>query len=221
MKRLQSLTPLAGLGVACVIVLSAVLSPGGASSADPPAAIAAYYAQHGAADIVADYGSLIATVLLLAVFCAAATRIGGRPGTLLVAAAGAAAVFELAATGIEMALAASVHQQAPATTTAALYQVASRLFLLSTLAIGSSVGLVASAERRRWLRRLGQATAALLMLAGLSVAYPHGTLSAVLLPAWGLLIIWLAAGSIAALRSSRTPSPASDSAAPAVPIPTS
>ena len=32
--------------------------------------------------------------------------------------------------------------------TAAFFQVASRLFMLSTLAIGSSVGIVASAERR-------------------------------------------------------------------------
>ena len=210
MKRLTSLGPLAGLGAACLIVLSTVLQPGGgASSDDPPAAIAAYYAQHARADILADYISLLATVLLLAVFCAAAARIGGSLGALLVAAAGAAAFFELAATGIEMALAASVHQAAPATTTAAFFQVASRLFMLSTLAIGSSVAIVASAERKPWLRGLGLVAAVLLAVAGLSVAYPHGPLAVALLPAWGLLIIWLLLGAVTGLRA--RPQPAAES----------
>lgn len=217
MKRTQPLAALAGLGTACLIVLSTILSPGGPSSADPPATIAAYYAQHGRGDILADYGSLIATALLLAVFCAAAARLRSSLTTLLVAAAAAAAVFELAATGIEMALAASVHQLAPATTTAALFQVASRFFFLSTLAIGASVGIVAGAERRSWLRWFGLITAVLLAVAGLGAAYPHGTLAGVLLPAWGLLILWLALSSITALRSGQ---PIHADPTPAAPITT-
>jgi len=47
--------------------------------------------QHARADILADYVSLLATALLLTVFCAAAARIGGSLGALLVAAAGALA----------------------------------------------------------------------------------------------------------------------------------
>ena len=35
----------------------------------------------------------------------------------------------------------------------------------------------------------------LLAMAGLSVAYPHGPLAVALLPAWGLLIIWLVLGA--------------------------
>jgi len=108
-----------------------------------------------------------------------------------------------------MALAASVHQAAPATTTAAFFQVASRLFMLSTLAIGSSVAIVASAERKPWLRGLGLVTAVLLAAAGLSAAYPHGPLAVALLPAWGLLIIWLVLGAVTGLRA--RPQPAAES----------
>lgn len=199
MKRNLPLA-ITGLGAACLILLSSLMSSGGASSDDPPATIAGYYAQHGRADLVSDYVSVLATVLLLAVFCVRAARAHASLGAMLIAAAGAAAFFELAATGIEMALAASVHQQAPATTTAALFQVASRFFFVSTLAIGAAVGAASLAEDRTWLRWLGLATSALLVVAGLSVAYPHGLLGIMLLPAWGLLLAWLAAGSAAAWR---------------------
>ena len=104
-----------------------------------------------------------------------------------------------------MALAASVHQAAPATTAAAFFQVASCLFMLSTLAIGSSVGIVAGAEHRIWLRGLGLVTAGVPAIAGLSAAYPHGPMAVALLPAWRLLIIWLASGAIAALRTRSRP----------------
>lgn len=68
---------------------------------------------------------------------------------------------------------------------------------------------MASAERKPWLRGLGLAAAALLAVAGLSVAYPHGPLAAALLPAWGLLIIWLVLGAVTALRG--RPRPAAES----------
>jgi hypothetical protein len=202
-RRPQSLAPVAGLAFAVVLLLSTALSPGGASSNDPPAKIAAYYLHHGRGDIAADYGSLLATGLLLLVFCIAAGRLPATAARLLLATAALAAGFELAATAIEMALAANVHQHAPAGTTAALYQVASRLFMLSTLAIGASVGLAASGEPRRWLRRLGGVAAALLTVAGLSAAHPHGPLSVALIPGWLLLAVWAVAGSVSVLRAGR------------------
>jgi hypothetical protein len=150
--------------------------------------------------IASDYASLLATGLLLLVFCAAATRIRGTAGSLLLVAAAGATLFELAATAIEMALAANVHQHAPPSTTAALYQVASRLFLFSTLWLGVAVATMASAEARTGLRRLGAVTALLLCIAGLSVAHPHGPLAIALLPGWFLLAVWAVAGSIAGRR---------------------
>jgi len=200
MRRPQPLAALAGLGFAVTLVVSTVLSPGGPSSNKPAADIAAYYAHHARGDIAADYASILATAFLLVVFGAAASRKRNTGGTLLVVAAGAAAVFELGATAIEMALAASVHLHAAAATTAAFYQVASRLFLLSTLAMVAAVGLVVSGEARSWTRWLGIATAGLLVAAGLSVAHPHGPLSALLLPGWTLLLVWVAGRSIVGLR---------------------
>jgi hypothetical protein len=200
MRRPQSFAALAGLGFAVTLVASTVLSPGGPSSNKPATDIAAYYAHHARGDIAADYASILATTFLLVVFGAAASRMRSTAGTLLVVAAGAAAVFELSATAIEMALAASVHLHAAAATTGALYQVATRLFFLSTLAMGAAVGLVASDEDRSWSRWLGLVASGFLVVAGLSVAYPHGPLSVLLLPAWTLLLVWVASRSVAGLR---------------------
>jgi hypothetical protein len=122
-------------------------------------------------------------------------------GAYLLAAAGAGLVFELAATAIEMALAANVHDHTPATTTAALYQAASRLFLFSTLALGGSVALTSIGEARAWLAWLARIAGALLVVAGLGAAHPHGRLELALLPGWTLLLAWSVAWSIAAIRS--------------------
>jgi hypothetical protein len=204
MRQRNSLVPFAGLGFAIVLLLSTVVFPGGATSNDPAAKIAAYYTHHSRGDIAADYASLLATPLLLAIFCAAAARVRGAVGAFLLVAAGIGAVFELAATAIELALAANVHSHAPATTTAALYQVASRMFSISTLGIGVAVATTAkTADRTRWLRRLGITTGVLLLIAGLAAAHPHGFLAPVLLPAWAFLLIWAVARSIAELRAGR------------------
>lgn len=199
MKRLPQF---AGLGFALVLIVGTLLSPGGASSNDAPMKIASYYAQHGRADIASDYASLAGTALLLVMFCAAAARMRGTARSLVLVAAGAAVIFELVATAIEMALAANVHDQAPPSTTAALFQVASRLFLFSTMWIGVAVAAMSRDETRTALRRFGALTAAVLCIAGLSVAYPHGPLAIVLLPGWFLLAVWAVWGSLAGqLRS--------------------
>lgn len=188
MRRTRSLAPFAGIGFALSLIAGAVFGPGGANSNDPAAKIAAYYAQHGRGDIFADYTSIVATAFLLAVFCTAAAKIGGATGAFLLIAAGAGAVLELTATAIEMALAANVHQYAPVSTTAALYQVASRVFYLSTLSLGGAVALTATGEPRTWLAWLARGAGTLLVLAGLGAAHPHGHLALVLLPAWALLV---------------------------------
>lgn len=207
MRDRTLLVPLAGLGFALALVLGTALGPGGPSSADPAASIAGYYTAHSRSDIAADYVSLLATPLLLAVFCSAAARARGGAGAFLLVSAGIGAVFELAATAIELALAANVHSHAPATTTAALYQVASRLFFMSTLGIGAAVAATAATDTARWLRRLGVVTGALLVVAGLAAAHPHGTLADVLLPGWLLLVAWVVARSTAQLRARRHPAP--------------
>lgn len=183
---------LAGLGFAAAVVVEAVAFPGGASSSDPPAAIAAWYAQHGTTDLVSDYVSLLATPLLLAFLCAVVGRLSGTARRFAQAAATAAAVFELTATAIEMSLAGAVAEAAPATTTAALYQVTPRLFYVSLLCLGLTVGTVAGVERG-WRRWLSLTAAVVLVLAGLSAAHPHGTLSVLLLPAEALLVAWVLA----------------------------
>lgn len=206
MRNRTDLVPLAGLGFVLVLLLSTALFPGGATSSDPAVKIAAYYTQHARGDIAADYASLLATPLLLAVFCTAAARVRGAGGAFLLVAAAIGAVFELAATAIELALAANVHSHAPATTTAALYQVASRLFSISMLGIGSAVATTSLVvDTARWLRRLGIAAGALLVVAGLGAAHPHGSLGIVLLPAWLLLLAWVSARSFAELRGRRVP----------------
>jgi hypothetical protein len=202
MRSTRPLVSFAGLGFAVALLAGTIFGPGGASSNDPAGKIAAYYAGHARGDLFSDYTSVVATACLLAVFCAAAARIRGSVGAYVLAAAGVGAVLELAATAIEMALAANVHHHAPAATTAALYQVASRLFILSTLALGGAVTLTATGEPRRWLAWLARVAGTLLVVAGLGVAHPHGHLAAVLLPAWTLLLAWSIAWSIVGLRSS-------------------
>jgi len=203
MTSRPSLAPFAGLGFAVTLLLGTILGPGGASSNDPAPKIAAYYAQHAGGDIFSDYTSIVATACLLAVFCATAARIRGSASAYLLVAAGVGAGFELAATAIEMALAANVHQHAPAATTAALYQVASRLFYVSTFALGGAVTLAATGESRRWLAWLARFAGALLIIAGLGAAHPHGHLAPLLIPAWTLLLAWSIAWSIVALRAPR------------------
>lgn len=201
MTRTRSLVPFAGLAFAIALLLGTILGPGGATSNDPASKIAAYYAHHARGDIFTDYTSIVASTTLLIVFCAVAARTGGAVGAFLLVAAGAGAVFELAATAIEMALAANVHQHAPATTTAALYQVASRLFFISTLSLGGAVALTAVGGTRRWLGWLARLAGAFLILAGLGAAHPHGHLATLLLPAWVLLLVWVVAWSLTAFRT--------------------
>jgi hypothetical protein len=109
----------------------------------------------------------------------------------------AAGAFELAATAIEMALAANVATNAPDSTTAALYQVASRLFFVSLLWLGLAVGTVAvRAIAPAWRRWPGGITSATLVLASLAVAHPHGVLGGAVLPAELFLVVWVTAGAV-------------------------
>jgi hypothetical protein len=202
MNTSRTLPALAGLGFSAAVAVEALAFPGGASSADPPAAIAGYYAQHGTTDLTTDTVSLLATPLLLAFLCAAAGRLSGTALRFAQAAATAAAVFELTATAIEMALAASVGRSAPATTTAALFQVTPRLFLISLLCLGLAVGTIAAAPAPLWERVLGAATSAVLVGAGLAAAHPHGTFGGLVLPAELLLAVWVVTGAVRRLRGS-------------------
>jgi hypothetical protein len=186
---------MAGLGFAAAVVVEAIAFPGGAGSNDPPAAIAAWYAQHATTDLVADYISLLATPLLLAFLCAAAGRLSGPARRFAQAGATAAAVFELTATAIEMSLAGSVGSTAPASTTAAVFQITPRLFCVSLLCLALSIGTLAVADRG-WLRWLGAAACVVLACAGLSAAHPHGALAVLLLPAEALLVAWVIATSV-------------------------
>jgi hypothetical protein len=198
---------LAGLGFAAAVVVEAIAFPGGASSNDPATAIAAYYQEHGTTDLVADYISLLATPLLLAFLCGAVGRLSGPALRYAQATATAAAVFELTATGIEMSLAATTGRSAPAATTAALYQVAPRLFCVSLLFLGLCIGTIAAAGQG-WQRWLGAVAAVVLTVAGLSAARPHGVLSLLLLPAEVLLVAWILATAVTRLRLTSPAEPA-------------
>lgn len=197
---------LAGLGFAAAVVVEAIAFPGGASSSDPVSAIAAYYQQHGSTDLVADYVSLLATPLLLAFLCGAVGRLSGPAQRYAQAAATAAAVFELTATGIEMSLAATTGRAAPAPTTAALFQITPRLFYVSLLCLGLCIGTIAAAEQG-WQRWLGAVAAVVLTVAGLSAAHPHGPLSLLLLPAEALLVAWVLATAVTRLRAAAAGQP--------------
>jgi hypothetical protein len=187
-------TQLAGLGFAAAVLVEAIAFPDSANSTDPPAVIAGYYQHHGSTDLVVDHISLVAVPLLLLFLLERAGRLAGTPRIFAQAAATAAAVFELAATAMEMTLAANVSGTAPATTTAALFQVSSRMFFVSVLWLGLAVGTIAAAGRApSWLRGLGLLTGAVLVAAGLTVAHPHGPLGVLLLPAEGLLVVWVVA----------------------------
>ena len=197
MRSTQALPALAGLGFATAVLVEFVAFPGGASSNDPAAAIAEYYSRHGGADLVADYLSFVAAPLVLIFLCGTAWTMSAAALRLLTATAAAAAVFELAATAIEMALAANVARNAPDTTTAALYQLASRFFFVSLLWLGLAVGTVAVCSLApAWRRWLGGITCVTLVLASLAVAHPHGALGVAVFPAELLLVVWVATGAV-------------------------
>jgi hypothetical protein len=189
--------PVAGLGFAAAVLVEAVAFPDGASSADPPTAIAGYYQHRGGTDLVVDYISLAAVPLLLLFLCTVITRLAGTAARFAQAAAVAGAVFELVATAIEMTLAGGVGGFAPATTTAALFDVSSRMFFVSMLWLGLAIGTVAVASPSpAWQRWLGGLAGGVMTAAGCAVAHPHGPLGALLLPAEGLLVIWVVTTAI-------------------------
>jgi hypothetical protein len=201
MNRLRSLPALAGLGFAATVVAELVAFPGGASSADPPAAIAGYYARHGTTDLIADHFSLLATPLLVAFLCGAMARLSGTAQRFAQSMVTAAAVFELVATAIEMSLAATVRPTDSPAAPSTLYQVTPRLFFFSLLCLGLAIGTVTvAAPGRPWRRWLGAGTTAALVGAGLAAAHPHGTLGILIFPAELFLVAWVAAGAIAQLR---------------------
>jgi hypothetical protein len=193
MRGTQAVPAFAGLGFATAVLVEFVAFPGGASSNDPAAAVAEYYSRHGGADLVADYLSFVAAPLVLIFLCGTAWTMSAAALRLLTATAAAAAAFELAATAIEMALAANVATNSPDTTTAAVFQLASRLFFVSLLWLGLAVGTVTvCALAPTWRRWLGGVTCAALVLASLAVAHPHGALGVAVLPAELLLVAWVA-----------------------------
>jgi hypothetical protein len=213
MNRFRSVPALAGLGFAATVVVELVAFPGGASSADPPAAIAGYYAQHGGSDLVADHLSLLATPLLVAFFCGATARLTGTAQRFAQSVVTAAAGFELVATAIEMSLAATVRAPDSPAAPAAVYQVAPRLFFFGLLFLGLAIGTVtAAAPARPWQRWLGAVTTAVLIGAGLAAAHPHGALGVLILPAELLLVGWVVAAAVVQLR--RHTSPAAREASP-------
>jgi hypothetical protein len=216
MNSSRSIPALAGLGFAAAAVVELVAFPGGPSSADPPAAIAGYYAQHGSTDLVADHLSLLATPLLVAFFCGATARLTGTAQRFAQSVVTAAAGFELVATAVEMSLAATVRTTDSATAPAALYQVAPRLFFFGLLFLGLAIGTVTAASPvRPWQRWLGAVTTAVLIGAGLAAAHPHGTLGVLIFPAELLLVVWVLAEAVVQLRTPN--SPAARDAAP-VPV---
>jgi hypothetical protein len=204
MRGTQALPAFAGLGSATAVLVEFIAFPDSANSNDPAAAIAEYYSRHGGADLVADYLSFVAAPLVLIFLCGTAWTMSAAALRLLTATAAAAAAFELAATAIEMALAANVATNSPDTTTAAVFQLASRLFFVSLLWLGLAVGTVAAcALAPTWRRWLGGVTCAALVLASLAVAHPHGALGVAVLPAELLLVVWVATGAVAELTSRR------------------
>jgi hypothetical protein len=208
MRGTRALPACAGLGFATAVLVEFVAFPNGASSNDPAAAIAEYYTRHGGTDLVVDYLSFVAVPLLVIFLCGATGTMSAAALRFLTAATAAAAVFELAATAIEMALAANVATNAPDTTTAALYQLASRFFFVSALWLGLAVGTVACcALAPAWRRWLGGITGAALLLASLAVAHPHGALGGAVVPAELLLVVWVATGAVTELTRRETVSP--------------
>jgi hypothetical protein len=207
MNRFRSVPALAGLGFAAAAVVELVAFPGSPSSADPAAAIAGYYARHGGSDLVADHLSLLATPLLVAFFCGATARLTGTARRFAQSVVTAAAGFELAATAIEMSLAATVRATDSPAAPAALYQVAPRLFFFGLLFLGLAIGTVTAASPvRPWERWLGAVTTAVLIGAGLAAAHPHGTLGILIVPAELLLVVWVVAEAVVQLRTRNSPS---------------
>jgi hypothetical protein len=201
MNRFRSVPALAGVGFAAAVLVELVAFPGGASSADPPAAIAGYYAQHGGTDLVADHLSLLATPLLVAFFCGATARISGTARRFAQSMVTAAAVFELVATAIEMSLAGTVRASDSPTAVAALFQVTPRLFFISLLCLGLAIGTTTVVgPTPTWQRWLGAGTTVVLVGAGLAAAHPHGPLGVLVLPAEALLVVWVVTGAVVQVR---------------------
>jgi hypothetical protein len=187
----------AGGAFSAAVLAQLFAFPYSADSSAPPAAIVAYYVHHGRSDLIADYLSLVATPLLVVFLCGMAARASERARRVALVAMAAAAALEFSATAIELALGSSVVHTAPAATTGALFQVASRLFFAALVWLGVAVGAIASTSPARpWLRGLGAITAVLLVGAGAAAAEPHGPLGILLLPAEALLVVWALAAAL-------------------------
>lgn len=199
----------AGLCFVALLVLGLLTSPAGASSSSPATTIALYYAQQHAADLRADYLSLIAFPVLAGFIVGMARRLApaGSPVASLLVGLGLMGIgFELAATAIEISLASAIHRMAPAPVVAAFFQVASRLFFVATLLVGLAVLCAAIAGLRgrgvpQWLSALGLLAGVCLTVSGLSAASPHGPLAAALLPGEGLFLAYVVSASVVLLRS--------------------
>jgi hypothetical protein len=202
----RRMTLAAGAAFAAAVLLQLLAFPPTADSSGPPAAIAAYYLDHPGTDVASDYVSLVAVPLLVVLVCGLAAQVPAAVRRVVLAALSVAAVLEVTATGIELALSAAVASTAPATTTGALFQVASRFFFLALLWLGIAVGgLAVGAPVRGWSRALGGVAAVVLLGAGAAAADPHGPLGALVLPAEALLVAWAMAQVVTGLRR---PSPA-------------
>jgi hypothetical protein len=200
------MTLAAGAAFAAAVLVQLLAFPPTADSSSPPTAIAAYYLDHAGTDVASDYLSLVATPLFVALVCGLAAQVPAALRRIVLTALAVAAGLEVTATGLELALSASVAATAPATTAGALFQVASRFFFLSLLWLGIAVGGIAvGGPARGWLRALGGVAAVVLLGAGAATAHPHGPLGVLVLPAEALLVAWAIAQVVTGLRR---PSPA-------------
>jgi hypothetical protein len=202
-------TLVAGGAFAAAVLAQLVAFPSNADSSSPPAAIAGHYLHHGGTDVASDYLSLVATPLLVVLLCGLAAQLPSTSRRVVLSALSVAAGLEVTATGIELALSTAVASTAPAATTGALFQVASRFFFLSLLWLGIAVGgIAAGAPAARWLKALGGGAAMVLVGAGAATAHPHGPLGVLVLPAEVLLLAWVVAQVVTGLRR-RQPAPVS------------
>jgi len=190
------------------LLIVSELLPGGASSADPPAAILDYYRQHHAIALVADYVAFVATlpfIAFVAGFASMVRRLSDRAaalGPVLVSAGLVGFGFELAATSIEVALASGGYALTSAGVVAILYWVASRLFYTSVLLLGC---FMTAAVVAAWtglpalLRWAGAAAAGLLVVGSFAIADPHGPLGSLYFVGYGLMGMWMALAAVYAL----------------------
>lgn len=200
----------AGLAFVALLLVSILTSPSGADSSSPASAITSYYARHHTADLRSDYLSLIAFPLLVGFLVGLTGRLSaGRRGaaSVLVILGTLGIGFELAATAIELSLATAIHRVAPPEVVSAFFQVASRLFFVSTLLMGLALLCVLLADLPvrtlpRWTAALALVGGLLMVLSGLSAANPHGPLSIALLPGEVLFLAFVASGSVDLLRPS-------------------